>query len=304
MSFEFDASLISHVAVRLDGPFVKSFLDNLGDVSFQEAEGYLSKLIKGQFKEDDFNVGLRIKPDDYQYDQLFGYLYKNQAFQHVATEILNSDIESETITSEINDFLYTYASISELEHNVHLLDKKSYKLDKSLDTYIFKELVLQFTNNKNIQYRSDNEYFTIINRELSSKYIYFKDNRNATLCKFISKGMYPSYLDSFLEHMHSIKVDAEHFFYYALIHNLFSFNPDLNVLITEQKELLEKILKAYKTMFLKNLNFNLYEFLENDLDTALMNRIEKSWHYSHRVISSGREPENMLADTPWVVKLL
>ncbi len=52
MRFEFDPSFISHVAVRLDGTSLKSFLDNLGNVSFQEAESYLSNLIKGNYEQE------------------------------------------------------------------------------------------------------------------------------------------------------------------------------------------------------------------------------------------------------------
>ena len=74
MRFEFDPSFISHVAVRLDGTSLKSFLDNLGNVSFQEAESYLSNLIKGNYEQDDFTVGLKVKPKNHNQTELLGHL--------------------------------------------------------------------------------------------------------------------------------------------------------------------------------------------------------------------------------------
>lgn len=302
MSFEFDPSFISHVAVRLDGPFLKSFLSNLENISFQEAESYLSKLIKGNFEQDDFSIGLKFKPDNYNHNELLGHLYKKESFQHISTEI--PDIESEHITKEISDFLYSYANVADLQYSTNFLGKLEYKTEKSLDNYIFKELLLQFTNNKNLKYRADGEYFTVINPELSSKYIYYKDNRNIKICKFISKGMCPIYLESFLEQMHSIKIDAEQYFYYGLVNSIFDFNEDYTEFIEMSMNNLNQLVKAYKTILLNKLTFNLYEFLDDDIDSAILNRILKAWHYAHCIIKDSSNPADCLITTPFVLKSL
>lgn len=44
--------------------------------------------------------------------------------------------------------------------------------------------MLQFTNNNTVKFRVDGEYVTVINAELTSKYIYFNDNKNKRICKF------------------------------------------------------------------------------------------------------------------------
>lgn len=309
MSFEFDPSFLSHVAVRLDGPFLTSFLSNLENISFQEAESFLSKLIKGNFEQDEFSIGLKFKPENYNHDELLGHLYKNQSFQQISTEILGIDgqvlgIDNQSISQEISDFLYSYANVSDLQHNVNFLNKIEYKTEKSLDNYIFKELLLQFTNSRSLKYRVDGEYFTVINKDLSSKYIYYKDNMHIKICKFISKDMYPGYLESFLEQMHYIKIDAEQYFYYSLINNIVEFNQDYNIFIDSAQDILNLMVKAYKTILLDKLNFNLYEFLDDDLDSVILNRILKAWHYAHCVAKNSHNPADCLITTPFVVKYL
>lgn len=302
MSFEFDPSLISHVAIRLDGPFLKSFLNNLEDISFQEAESYLSKLIKNNFDQDDFSIGLKIKPENYDHSELLGHLYKNKSFQYISTEIPEAD--AEMINQEVSDFLYSYANISDLSYNSSFLEGKLQKIEKNLDNYIFKELLLHLTNNKNLKFRADGEYFTVINKKLSSKYIYFKDNKNLNICKFISKDMRPTFLDSFLEQMHIIKIDAEQYYYYALINNNIEFNEDFNETLVINHEKLTLLVKAYKLILLNKINFNLYEFLDDDLDSVILNRITKAWYYSHKVILSSKPLQDHLVANPFVLKFL
>lgn len=302
MSFEFDPSFLSHVAVRLDGPFFKNFLKNLENITFQEAESYLSKLIKGNFEQDDFSIGLKFKPEDYTHNELLGHLYKNQSFQHISTEL--PGIDGQSISQEISDFLYSYANVADLQYNANFLGKLEYKTEKSLDNYIFKELLLQFTNSRNLKYRADGEYFTVINKNLSSKYIYFKDNKNIKICKFISKDMCPAHLESFLEQMHCIKVDAEQYFYYSLVNNITEFNNDYSVLLENTQNTLNLMVKAYKTLLLNKLNFNLYEFLDDDIDSVILNRILKAWHYAYRIIQESNNPSECLITKPFVVKYL
>ena len=196
MRFEFDPSFISHVAVRLDGTSLKSFLDNLGNVSFQEAESYLSNLIKGNYEQDDFTVGLKVKPKNHNQTELLGHLYKNSAFQSVSTEV--SDLDTQNMHNDIAQFVQSYANVADLQYNSNFLDKQTFKHEKTLDSYIFTELMLQFTNNNTVKFRVDGEYVTVINTELTSKYIYFNDNKNKRICKFLSKNMHPAYLESFL----------------------------------------------------------------------------------------------------------
>ena len=116
MRFEFDPSFISHVAVRLDGTSLKSFLDNLGNVSFQEAESYLSNLIKGNYEQDDFTVGLKVKPKNHNQTELLGHLYKNSAFQSVSTEV--SDLDTQNMHNDIAQFVQSYANVADLSTTV------------------------------------------------------------------------------------------------------------------------------------------------------------------------------------------
>lgn len=301
MSFEFDPSLLSHVSVRVDGPFLKSFLSNLENVSFQEAESYLSKIVKGNYAEDEFSIGVRIKPEDYTLNTLLGHLYKNQNYQEISAEV--PELESIDLAQEVSDFINSYANISDLAYNVNFLDKKTYKLEKNFDNYIFTELLLHFVNNKTQQYRVDNEYLTVINKDLSSKYIYFNDNKNNLICRFTSKDMQSAYLENLLKQFHMVKLDSEQFFYFSLENNTFSYQEDFNTQVSLASEDLNKLVKAYKTIVLKNLDFNIYEFLEDDLEGVLLNRILKAWQFAYCVSATRTPSVNRIAD-PLVLKHL
>lgn len=94
--------------------------------------------------------------------------------------------------------------------------------------------MLQFTNNNTVKFRVDGEYVTVINAELTSKYIYFNDNKNKRICKFY-KNMHPAYLESFLEQMHIIKIDSEQYFYNAVVNNTISYDADVNAFMDQSQ---------------------------------------------------------------------
>lgn len=302
MRFEFDPSFISHVAIRLDGSSLKAFLENLGNVSFQEAESYLSNLIKGNYEQDDFTVGLKVKPINYNQIELLGHLYKNHAFQSVSTEA--SDIDTQDMYNDIALFVQSYANVADLQYNSNFLDKQTFKHEKNLDSYIFTELMLQFTNNNTLKFRVDGEYVTVINTELSSKYIYFNDNKNLRICKFLSENMHRSYLESFLEQMHIVKIDSEQYFYTSIANNTLGFDADLDTFMKQSNSILTNLVKGYKKLLINNVRFNLYEFLEDNIESVILNRITKAWHYAHEVTLQNNNSTKHVVAQPLVIKFL
>lgn len=302
MRFEFDPSFISHVAVRLDGSSLKSFLDKLGNVSFQEAECYLSKLIKGNYEQDEFTVGLKVKPKNHNQTELLGHLYKNHTFQSVTTEV--SDLDTQNMYNDISMFVQSYANVADLQYNSNFLDKQTFKHEKTLDSYIFTELMLQFTNNNTLNFRVDGEYVTVINTELSCKYIYFNDNKNKRICKFLSKNIHRAYLESFLEQMHIVKIDSEQYFYNGIASNTLSFDDDIDTFMEQSNTILTNLVKGYKKLILNNVRFNLYEFLEDDLESVILNRITKAWHYAHEITLQTNTPSKYIVAQPMVMKFL
>jgi hypothetical protein len=164
--------------------------------------------------------------------------------------------------------------------------------------------MLQFTNNNTVKFRVDGEYVTVINTELTSKYIYFNDNKNKRICKFLSKNMHPAYLETFLEQMHIIKIDSEQYFYNAVVNNTISYDADVNAFMDQSQNFLNTLVKGYKKLILNNVRFNLYEFLEDDLESVILNRITKAWHYAHEITLQTNNPSKYVVAQPLVIKYL
>ena len=247
-------------------------------------------------------LGLKVKPKNYNQTELLGHLYKNSAFQSVSTEV--SDLDTQNMHNDIAQFVQSYANVADLQYNSNFLDKQTFKHEKTLDSYIFTELMLQFTNNNTVKFRVDGEYVTVINTELTSKYIYFNDNKNKRICKFLSKNMHPAYLESFLEQMHIIKIDSEQYFYNAVVNNTISYDADVNAFMDQSQNFLNTLVKGYKKLILNNVRFNLYEFLEDDLESVILNRITKAWHYAHEITLQTNNPSKYVVAQPLVIKYL
>ena len=67
--------------------------------------------------------------------------------------------------------------------------------------------------------------------------------------------------------------------------------------------MIKHLVSAYKLLVLRKFKFDIYDFIEDDFDLVVKNRILKGMEYAH-CISNRRNPIDCLVATPEVKKLL
>lgn len=294
---------LSHIAVRVDGSILKGFCNDDQGLTINDVERYFTNCIQHEIILDDATLGIRLNPCITELIQhvLVGYMQKTNSFQSISDQL--PEHLPQDLAIEMLHVINNIAHVSDMHSHYNLLDTYTHKNNMVLDGYIFLELLLQRLNSETSNYRVDSEYLTAINPNLSSRYIYFNDNKNKVICRFISKNPNLNHLKSFLKEMHFIKIDSEQFFYSEVLNGGLKFDQNYAEFCKINEPKIKHLVAAYKLLVLNRFKFDIYDFIEDDFDLVVKNRILKGMEYAH-CISKRREPSTCLVSVPEVKKLL